>query len=688
MTNLKISNEQEGITVKQLLYGVAYYYEYLPYDRLDKDIEMMKAAGINVVRIAESTWSTYEKQEGQFDFSTVEKVLDAMEAAGISVIIGTPTYAVPSWLVKKDPSVLATTHDGPGIYGARQIMDITNPTYLKYSERIIRKLMEICANRKCVIGYQVDNETKYYDTAGANVQAAFVEYLKEKFQGSTDAMNDAFGLDYWSNRVDNWEDFPDVRGTINGSLGAEFDKFRRGLVTKFLAWQAAIIEEYKRPEQFITHNLDFEWRGYSYGMQPANNHFEIAREALTIAGCDIYHKTQDELTGAEIAFGGDMTRSLKQKNYLVLETEAQGYPGWTPYPGQLRLQAFSHIASGAAMVEYWHWHSIHNAIETYWRGVLGHDFFENDVYCEAKTIGRDFAALSPILCNLRKENKVAVVVSNEALCGLEWFRIDTTAAGTGAAGYNDVLRWVYDALYKMNVEVDFIEPSCAYMDNYAMIIVPALYAAANADLQRMKQYVENGGYLIATFKTAYTDENVKVYHDVFPHVLSECLGVTYSQFTFPNEVGFSGEKGEQAELFMELLKPQGAQVLASYDHFAWNRYAAVTRNRYGKGTAEYIGCKTSEGYLQNLLKDALVDAGIWQNCNGAKFPVIIRQAVAEDGKKVWFYLNYSHEPANAVYAGAEAEYLMNEKGTLTGEKAASGAVLTLQPWGVFILKEL
>lgn len=87
------------------------------------------------------------------------------------------------------------------------------------------------------------------------------------------------------------------------------------------------------------HNLDFEWRGYSYGVQPANNHFEIAKEALTVAGCDIYHPTQDELTGAEIAFGGDMTRSLKQNNYFVLETEAQGYPCWTPYPGQLRQQA-------------------------------------------------------------------------------------------------------------------------------------------------------------------------------------------------------------------------------------------------------------------------------------------------------------------------------------------------------------
>ena len=86
--------------MNKLLYGVAYYYEYLPYDRLDEDIKMMKAADINVVRIAESTWSTYEKQEGQFDFSTVIKVLDAMEEAGIDVIIGTPTYAVPSWLVK------------------------------------------------------------------------------------------------------------------------------------------------------------------------------------------------------------------------------------------------------------------------------------------------------------------------------------------------------------------------------------------------------------------------------------------------------------------------------------------------------------------------------------------------------------------------------------------------------------
>ena len=79
--------------MKEILFGAAYYDEYMPCERLREDIQMMKKAGINTVRIAESTWSTCEPQEGVFDFLHVEKVMDAMEEAGIHVIIGTPTYA-------------------------------------------------------------------------------------------------------------------------------------------------------------------------------------------------------------------------------------------------------------------------------------------------------------------------------------------------------------------------------------------------------------------------------------------------------------------------------------------------------------------------------------------------------------------------------------------------------------------
>lgn len=677
--------------MKELLYGAAYYDEYMPYDRLGKDVEMMKKAGINTVRIAESTWSTCEPQPGVFDFSHVERVMDAMEEAGINVIIGTPTYAVPTWMVKAHPDVLAETVKGRGIYGARQIMDITHPVYLFYAERVIRELMKRTAHRKCVIGFQLDNETKYYGTAGKNVQEQFVKYIREKFHDDLDALNYEFGLDYWSNRINAWEDFPDMRGTINGSLGAEFEKFQRTLVDKFLSWQADIVNEYRREDQFVTHNLDFEWRGYSYGIQPYVNHLH-ASQCLTIAGTDIYHPTQDDLTGVEIAFGGDLIRSLKQDNYLVIETEAQGFPGWTPYKGQLRLQAYSHLASGANSVMYWHWHSIHNGCETYWKGILSHDFQENATYREACIIGNEFARLGKHLVNLKKKNEVAVLVSNEALTALNWFRIQEQAPGADAKSiyYNDVMRWMYDTLYHMNIECDFIWPESENLDQYKAIIVPALYAAPDELLIRLNQYVENGGTLIASFKTAFANENVKVSHEVQPHILSNCFGVHYDQFTFPKNVGLTGEvipekpdqKGNAhpvANVFMELLVSEGAEVLASYEHYNWKDYAAITRNHYGKGQAVYIGCMTDEETLKSVYKAVLPEAGV--EIPEYHYPIIVRKGLNDLGKTVCYFLNYS---------GMELEMPYDYKNgieLLENTAVENGTALQMPAWGVKIVEE-
>ena len=677
--------------MKELLYGAAYYDEYMPYDRLDKDVEMMKKAGINTVRIAESTWSTCEPQPGVFDFSHVERVMDAMEEAGINVIIGTPTYAVPTWMVKAHPDVLAETVRGRGIYGARQIMDITHPVYLFYAERVIRELMKRTAHRKCVIGFQLDNETKYYGTAGKNVQEQFVKYIREKFHDDLDALNYEFGLDYWSNRINAWEDFPDVRGTINGSLGAEFEKFQRTLVDKFLGWQADIVNEYRREDQFVTHNLDFEWRGYSYGIQPYVNHLH-ASQCLTIAGTDIYHPTQDDLTGVEIAFGGDLIRSLKQDNYLVIETEAQGFPGWTPYKGQLRLQAYSHLASGANSVMYWHWHSIHYACETHWKGILSHDFQENATYREACIIGNEFARLGKHLVNLKKKNEVAVLVSNEALTALNWFRIQEQPPGADAKSiyYNDVMRWMYDTLYHMNIECDFIWPESENLDQYKAIIVPALYAAPDELLIRLNQYVENGGTLIASFKTAFANENVKVSHEVQPHILSNCFGVHYDQFTFPKNVGLTGEiipkktdqKGNAhpaANVFMELLVSEGAEVLASYEHYNWKDYAAITRNHYGKGQAVYIGCMTDEETLKSVYKAVLPEADV--EIPEYHYPIIVRKGLNDLGKTVCYFLNYS---------GMELEMPYDYKNgieLLENTAVENGTALQMPAWGVKIVEE-
>ena len=666
--------------MRQLLFGCAYYDEYMPCERLQEDMKMMKDAGINTIRIAESTWSTYEPVPGVFDFSHVLRVLDAAETHGLQVIVGTPTYAIPAWMAKRHPDVLVDTVSGRKFYGKRQIMDITHPVFRFYAERIIRKLMEITANRLCVVGFQLDNETKYYNNVSANVQDAFIKHLRETFHDDLDAMNRAFGLDYWSNRIGAWEDFPDVRATINGSLASEFDKFRRTLVDEYLAWQASIVNEYRRKDQFITQNFDLEWRGYSFGIQPQVNHLHAAR-CLSIASVDIYHPSQDKLTGAEIAFGGDLTRSLKKDNYYVMETAAQGYPGWLPYRGQLRLQAYSHLASGADSVLYWHWHTIHNSYETYWKGILSQDFEKNEIYEEAGRIGHEWQKIGSRLLHLKKQNRAAVLVSNEAYSALDHFRIDAVSGNPGKAGYNDVLRWMYDALYRMNIECDIIWPETEDLSQYDLVIVPALYSASEETIRRLRDYVALGGTLVASFKTGFCNEFVKVWPDRQPHGLTDVFGISYSTFTFPENTGLSSSllpaQGERASLFMECLNADRAEVLAGYDHPNWGRYAAVTRNRFGRGTAYYIGCMTSEAFLQAVYRLAIDGTGI-KPCT-VEWPLAVRRGTNRYGKKVTYLLNYSWDNRNYVPTH-DAVSLLDGKQITAGDTVAVG------PWDVVILE--
>lgn len=590
--------------MQEILYGAAYYDEYMPYDRLDQDIQMLQKAGMNVVRIGESTWATYEPQPGVFDFNHLTRVIDRMQEAGIKVIVGTPTYAVPSWLVKLDPMVIADTMTGTRpFYGWRQIMDITNGTYRFYAERIIRKMMQTVAKYPAVIGYQIDNETKYYGAAGRNIQSLFIKHLRKKFHDDLDALNKAYGLNYWSNRINAWEDFPDVRGTINGSLSAEFDRFRRTLVDEFLQWQADIVSEYRREDQFITQN-----------------------------------------------------------------------------------------------------------------------FAPNETYQEASRIGNELKAIGSHLVNLKKHNQVAILVSNEALTALDKFRMDASVAGDfGRAGYNDVLRWIYDTFYHMNVECDFIstEATLTDMAQYPVLIVPALYTASDALLSALKQYVSNGGELVTTFKTGFANEDVKVASDVQPHILQEVIGAHYHEFTLPRNVGLKAEALElpsqeemdalpkvmkhqpagsaipdsanllQAELFMELLIPDNGQVLYSYDHPFWGKYAAVVEGEYGKGHAIYIGCKTSEPVLRKIMEHALKEADV-ERTSGLAYPIVVRQGTNDAGKTVTYFLNYSRETQAFTYPLADGTVLLTtdiqESNRTDDQTIHMGDAITLAPWGVEIVE--
>lgn len=539
-------------------------------------------------------------------------------------IFGAPTYAIPHWLVMPDPAVLAVTNDGPGKYG---------------------------------------------------VLKRFQQWMKARF-GTVQTMNEALGLNYWSNSVASFEELPDPTGTINGSYACAFAKFQRELAADFLRWQADIVREYKRADQFITQNFDYEWEsivapgqqgGYSRGIQPDIDHYEAAK-TLTLIGTDIYCPSQDELTGMEIAFGGDEMRSLKKDNYLVLETQAQGIVDVLPYPGQLRLMAYSHIASGALGVMYWSWSSIHNGLESYFKGLPGHDFAPNPTYEEAKRVGAELKALGPRLAGLKKRNKIALIAGADQFSAMRGYPTYKELS------YNDVVLWMYSALYELNLECDVLSDKEQGWSGYDMLVFPELYSASEEMTERVRAFVENGG-VFASFRSFVADEHTKIRHDPLPHGLTDCFGMSYNRITRPKAVSVDGQR---AGHWMELPEPGVAETVAAYGHKYRGEYAVVTRNAFGKGYAWYIGTMLPPETLKSYLLRAAADAGV--QAPALRYPLVLRSGTNAAGQAVHFLLNYSQDERKLASPRSGTELF-------SGKHVPAGERVSLPDWGVKILIE-
>ena len=133
----------------------------------------------------------------------------------------------------------------------------------------------------------------------------------------------------------------------------------------------------------------------------------------------------------------------------------------------------------------------------------------------------------------------------------------------------------------------------------------------------------------------------------------------------------------KAETFMELLIPDGAEIISAYQHPNWKKYAAVTHHTYESGNAWYIGCMFEECYLQQLLIKILAKASV----NAAvpeKFPVIVREGVNEQGEKLRFYLNYSWEEQRVEVA--------DDFEVVLGNGDSTKHEIYLSAWDVCIIK--
>jgi len=661
-----------------VLYGAAYYTEYMPYDRLDQDVQLMQQANITVVRMGESSWGLWEPQDGRFEYAWMDRVIDRMQKAGIKVILGTPTYSVPAWMYKEHPEIFITRFDGQTItFGYRQNTDLINPVYRSYCERVIRKLLEHYKDNPTVIGWQIDNETSSGDAANPDVQAGFVKYLQNKFQ-TVDQLNKVWGLNYWGQRLNDWSEIPPEAGIINPGWKLEWERYQQWMTTDFLTWQSRIVNEYKRPDQFITHDLAGPPRA------EVNEH-DIAR-SMDIMAVNPYHGTQDQFDGLDSSRAGDYTRSLKRTNYLVTETNAQTI-GWDskeqypPYDGQLRLDVYTHLSSGANMVEYWHWHSIHYGQETYWKGVLSHDLEPNRAYAEVSRTAHELQRIGPEIVDLKRRSKVAILYSSDSDYGIGFMKF------SDKVNYRTIMQQMYGTLYRQNIAVDFVFPESTNLSDYKVIVVPPLYVASDEVLNRLADYVHGGGHVVMAFKSGFTNEYDTVRWIMAPGPLRKAAGFRYqevSSLAKPlalKDDPFKAGPDNKVSTWAEMLILEGAQPLAYYDHPFFGKYPAITQNHFGSGTLTYEGTALSDTLQTKVLLSVLRMAGLTGPDEDLPANVRVKHGTNRNGKVIHYYLNYSSDPQTFKYPYKVGEDL------LTRTTVAPFQTVTLKPWDLVILEE-
>jgi beta-galactosidase len=341
------------------------------------------------------------------------------------------------------------------------------------------------------------------------------------------------------------------------------------------------------------------------------------------------------------------------------------------------------------MVEYWHWHSLHYGQETYWKGLLGHDLEPNRVYEEATRIGAELKRLGPGLAGMMPRNRVAVLHSVDSYWGLQFMPIGgggKDERGRDKADYTSVEDQLHKALYDLNVGADFVfaeEPDFA---GYDVLLVPPLYVASDALLQKIADFAKGGGHLLLTLKSGFTNEFDTVRWTRAPGPLREAAGISYQEFsTLKEPIPLKGDPfgvgpDSRASVWAEMILPENAKPLAFYEHPFFGKYPAITRNAWGRGTVTYEGTVLSDALQEKVVGDVLKQARIAPEA-GLPARVRLRQAVARDGKALRFYLNFSSEPQSFAYANPPGTELLSQKPVAAGER------LTLGPWDLAVIRE-
>ncbi|HEY8967405.1 MAG TPA: beta-galactosidase [Candidatus Methylacidiphilales bacterium] len=641
----------------RIAYGGDYNPEQWPESVWPEDVRLMREAGVNLVSLGIFSWARLEPEPGRYDFGWLDRIVSLLHENGVAICLATATASPPPWFSRLHPESLPVNEQGVRLeIGSRQHYSPSSRAYREAAVRLCGKIAERCARHPAVVMWHLDNEYSChvplsYDAESA---AAFRRWLQVRYR-TLEALNDAWGTAFWSQRYSDWEEIEPPRQTptfVNPAQALDFSRFGSDAWRELCRAELAAVRAFN-PALPVTTN-------FMGNLSKPIDQFSWSQD-LDLCAWDCYpDPSQPEAMPAFAAAGHDLTRSLRGGQPFFLMEQVTTQVNWRQLnalkpPGLMRAQSWQAVGRGADAVMFFQWRASRSGAEKFHGGMVPHAGTDGSrVWSEVCGLGAELAACAEITGS-RVQADAAILFD-----WANWWAVELPAKPR-TLSYPEVLLQYYRAFYRQNIPVDFVPPSGDF-SKYRILVAPLLYLLEEGPAGNLRRFVREGGRLIVTWFSGIVDGNERVGLGGYPALLRDVLGVRVTEWQplapgFENTVKVAGRPDAvPCDFWADLLETQGAEVVGTFGKDFFAGRPAITRNAFGSGQAWYLATRFDDGYTAELIRDICAEAKVSPLLAAPQGVEVSCRKKGED--EWWFIVNHTDASRQIDLKGREGVDLL------------------------------